>query len=48
MTEIKTKYYQHSMPKKREIDWTQYLGYTIFVETEENDHLEKFKQDFHT
>ena len=48
MTEAQTAN-NDSLPitSKREIDWAQYLDFTLFIESGEigNDDLEKFKND---
>jgi hypothetical protein len=49
MTEAQTTS-NDSLPitSKREIDWAQYLDFTLFIESGEigNDDLEKYKSDF--
>ncbi|MCK4380781.1 MAG: hypothetical protein KAW51_06535 [Candidatus Lokiarchaeota archaeon] len=46
MTEAKTENDSFPITSIREIDWAQYLDFTLFIESEENDDLEKFKNDF--
>ncbi|MFX1572780.1 MAG: hypothetical protein ACFFB0_08525 [Promethearchaeota archaeon] len=47
MTEAKIKNIPFPIVKKREIDWTQYLDYTLLIEAGEtgNDELDKFQKD---
>ena len=41
MTEAQTKNDSFPITNKKEIDWAQYLDFTKFIESEENDDLEK-------
>ena len=47
MTEAQTNNNSVPITSKREIDWAQYLDFTLFIESGEigNDDLEKFKSD---
>ncbi|MFX0004306.1 MAG: hypothetical protein ACFE9J_12555 [Candidatus Hermodarchaeota archaeon] len=47
MTEAQTISRFTPRPKKREIDWAQFLDYTLFIESGEigNDDITKFQKD---
>jgi hypothetical protein len=47
MTEAQTKNSFTPIPRRREIDWAQYLDFTRFMESGEigNDDLTKFQKD---
>ena len=47
MTEAQIKNNSFPIAKKREIDWAQYLDYTLLIEAGEigNDELDKFQKD---
>jgi len=48
MTEVQLINNIFSIKKKREIDWSQYLDFTRFIESGEieNDELDKYRRDF--
>lgn len=48
VTESQTENDSFPRVRKREIDWAQYLDYTLFIEAGEieNEQLDKFRNDF--